>query len=342
MMWGLCQGDRGSTGDPAFRCDHGVDDCRRGCVGRLAAGERPVNSLAGAPSLLGSPASTVAAERARVATEGWGPACLAAGPGRAVGRRRLLAEVDLHDVHASSSGLAWPSTTKLSGLGGVERLWEWQSRWRVPETCIVSILVRLTAAHGYGAERLEDVVGYLLGQQLDDGGWNCAARGDPGKHSSSTPASWRSRPSTAISESVAERPLMRRSREGESSSCGISCTSPIAPARWQSVAVPASLSCPSGILTFCAGWSTSPMRRRPGRAAGRRRRSRAACPSSGRSVADLCRLSGQDMVPDGGTGSEPVEHRASAARPGLVGRSRLSCWLSCWLGPATLGPCVTW
>ena len=54
----------------------------------------------------------------------------------------------------------------------------------VAETCIVSILVRLTAAHGYGAERLDDVVGYLLGQQLDDGGWNCASRGDRGKHSS--------------------------------------------------------------------------------------------------------------------------------------------------------------
>jgi hypothetical protein len=69
-------------------------------------------------------------------------------------------------------------------LAGCERLWEWQSRWRVPETCIASILVRLTAAHGYDAERLDDVVGYLLGQQLNDGGWNCAASGNPGKHSS--------------------------------------------------------------------------------------------------------------------------------------------------------------
>jgi len=46
------------------------------------------------------------------------------------------------------------------------------------------MLVRLTAAHGYDAERLDDVVGYLLGQQLNDGGWNCAAHGDLGKHSS--------------------------------------------------------------------------------------------------------------------------------------------------------------
>jgi hypothetical protein len=46
------------------------------------------------------------------------------------------------------------------------------------------MLVRLTAAHGYPEERLDAVVDYLLGQQLNDGGWNCASRGDPGKHSS--------------------------------------------------------------------------------------------------------------------------------------------------------------
>lgn len=46
---------------------------------------------------------------------------------------------------------------------------------RVPETCIASMLVRLTAAHECEAEHLEDL-DYLLGQQLDDGGWNCEAR----------------------------------------------------------------------------------------------------------------------------------------------------------------------
>jgi hypothetical protein len=46
------------------------------------------------------------------------------------------------------------------------------------------MLVRLTAAHGYPSERLDDVVGHLLSQQLNDGGWNCAARNEPRKHSS--------------------------------------------------------------------------------------------------------------------------------------------------------------
>ena len=135
--------------------------------------------------LLGSPASTVAAERARVATVGWGAKL-----------------ISLQDPDGRWDGgdysPKWTSTTytllqlvwlglpprNRAALAGCERLWEWQSRWRGPETCIVSILVRLTVAHGFDAECLDDVVDYLLGQQLNDGGWNCASRGDPGKHSS--------------------------------------------------------------------------------------------------------------------------------------------------------------
>jgi hypothetical protein len=54
----------------------------------------------------------------------------------------------------------------------------------VPETCIVAILVRLTAYHGYDAPRLHGLLEYLVDQQLGDGGWNCATRTDKGKHSS--------------------------------------------------------------------------------------------------------------------------------------------------------------
>jgi hypothetical protein len=135
--------------------------------------------------LLGSPAATVAAERARVATVGWGAKL-----------------ISLQDPDGRWGGgdysPKWTSTTytllqlvwlglpprNRAALAGCERLWEWQSRWRAPETCIVSILVRLTVAHGFDAECLDDVVDYLLGQQLNDGGWNCASRGDPDKHSS--------------------------------------------------------------------------------------------------------------------------------------------------------------
>jgi hypothetical protein len=71
-----------------------------------------------------------------------------------------------------------------AALRGCDQLWEWQARWRVPETCVAAILVRLTSAHGYHAERLDGVVADLLDQQLADGGWNCATRTEKSKHSS--------------------------------------------------------------------------------------------------------------------------------------------------------------
>jgi hypothetical protein len=124
-------------------------------------------------------------ERARVATDGWGA--------------RLLAEQDADGGWGGGPyAPKWTSTTytllHLMWLGiapgqpatlrGCERLWQWRARWRVPETCIVAMLIRLTSAHGYQTDRLDDLVGHLLGQQLADGGWNCAARGDKNKHSS--------------------------------------------------------------------------------------------------------------------------------------------------------------
>jgi hypothetical protein len=130
-------------------------------------------------------ATEVARERGRVATEGWGS--------------RLLAAQDRDGRWGGGVySPKWISTTytllRLLWLGlppghpaalrGCDQLWRWQARWRVPETCIVAILVRLTCVHGYDATRLDDLVGYLLGQQLADGGWNCATRTDKGKHGS--------------------------------------------------------------------------------------------------------------------------------------------------------------
>jgi hypothetical protein len=168
-------------------------------AGRIIGAVTPVDNdlvvwlLEGDPSirwrvhrdLLGSSASTVRNERAKIAAEGWGAKL-----------------ISLQDPDGRWGGgdytPKWISTTYTllhlmwlglppgnpSALAACQRLWEWQSRWRVPETCIVSMLVRLTAAHGYPAQRLEEVVEYLLDQQLNDGGWNCAARNEPGKHSS--------------------------------------------------------------------------------------------------------------------------------------------------------------
>jgi hypothetical protein len=135
--------------------------------------------------LLDEPAEVVAAERAKVATEGWGARLLAlqnadGGWGDGVYSPKWTSTTYTL-LHLLWLGL--PPGNAAAGRG-CARLWEWQSGWRVPETCIVSILVRLTAEHGYDAERLDETVDHLLGQQLHDGGWNCASRGDKGKHSS--------------------------------------------------------------------------------------------------------------------------------------------------------------
>jgi hypothetical protein len=127
----------------------------------------------------------VARQRDRVGIEGWGA--------------RLLAAQDSDGGWGGGVySPKWTSTTytllRLLWLGlpsghpaaarGCDRLWQWQARWRVPETCVVGILVRLTSAHGHDAAGLDAMVGYLVDQQLADGGWNCDTRTDKTKHSS--------------------------------------------------------------------------------------------------------------------------------------------------------------
>jgi hypothetical protein len=132
-----------------------------------------------------APQREVAQERSRVGAEGWGA--------------RLLGEQNPDGGWgAGVYSPKWTSTTytllRLMWLGlparhpaalrGCDQLWAWQSRWRVPETCITSIVVRLTCAFEYDAPRLDDLVADLLDQQLDDGGWNCETRTEKGKHGS--------------------------------------------------------------------------------------------------------------------------------------------------------------
>ena len=126
-----------------------------------------------------------ARERARVETAGWGA--------------RLLAAQDPDGGWGGGVySPKWTSTTYTllhllwlglppghpAALRGCELLWRWQAQWRAPETCIASMLVRLTSYFAYDASRLDDVVADLLAQQLADGGWNCETRTDKQKHSS--------------------------------------------------------------------------------------------------------------------------------------------------------------
>lgn len=145
--------------------------------------------------LVGADPAEVAAERAKVATEGWGA--------------RLLAEQD--GAGGWAGGLyspKWTSTTYTllllhrlglpSGhpraLAGCRMLWDGATWWnggltlaktiREPETCITGMLVLLAAGYGHRDERVNDAVQWLLSQQLPDGGWNCETLRRGSRHGS--------------------------------------------------------------------------------------------------------------------------------------------------------------
>lgn len=131
--------------------------------------------------LAGAPADVVAAERARVTTEGWGARLLALqGPDGQWGGGTYFP--------------AWTATThtllllRLFGLdphspeaGRAVALVRAHSRWEHAgqpffdgevEPCINGHLVAIAAYFGQDATA---VVERLLGEQLQDGGWNCEA-----------------------------------------------------------------------------------------------------------------------------------------------------------------------
>jgi len=119
--------------------------------------------------LLSSPASTVSAERTKIATEGWGAKLLSLqdSDGRWGGGDYAPKWISTTYTLLHLLWLGLPPRDPAA-LAACERLWEWQSHWRVPETCIVSMLVRLTAVHQYETDRLENLMDYLLDQQLED------------------------------------------------------------------------------------------------------------------------------------------------------------------------------
>lgn len=134
-------------------------------------------------------------ERARVAVEGWGA--------------RLL---DTQDSDGRWAGALyspkWTSTTYTllllhwlglpsgnpQALAGCRQLWAGARFYggglnlaktiREPETCITGMLVLLASSFGYEDERVAPTVTWLLGQQLDDGGWNCESIRSGSRHGS--------------------------------------------------------------------------------------------------------------------------------------------------------------
>ena len=144
--------------------------------------------------LLDRAPSTVARERAKVATTGWG--------------KRLLDEQDPEGTWAHGIyGRKWVSTTYtllllrrlgLSGSNraarrGCARLWEAMivdggitspTATTPPDICISAFWLLLAAYYGHEDERFPDVLDWVLDNQLEDGGWNCETIRTGSRHSS--------------------------------------------------------------------------------------------------------------------------------------------------------------
>lgn len=150
----------------------------------LLAGDPAVRWQALAHLTDAGPAA-VSAERDRVAADGWGARLLAeqAPDGSWGGGMYSPKWVSTTYTLLHLMWLGLPSRHPAA-LHGLARLWQWQGGWRDWEACIESMLVRLTIAFDYPAQRLDAVVADLLAQQQDDGGWNCATRTDRAKHGS--------------------------------------------------------------------------------------------------------------------------------------------------------------
>jgi hypothetical protein len=144
--------------------------------------------------LLGAPAAVVAAERARVATEGWGASLLAlqGADGQWAGGACFPARSA--NWRAENHGQPWTATLPTLQLlcdFGVDphsprvrraiSLTREGCRWEHAgqpffsgeiEPCINGRTVRLGT---YFDQPVDTVVARLLSEQLDDGGWNCDA-----------------------------------------------------------------------------------------------------------------------------------------------------------------------
>lgn len=145
--------------------------------------------------LSGASADAVSHERSRVAVAGWGARLLAAqgSDGRWAG---ALYSPKWTSTTYTLLLLHWFGLPRGNdqALMGCRRLWEGARFYdgglnlaktiREPETCITSMLVLLAASFGYQHPRLDPTVTWLLGQQLDDGGWNCESIRHGSRHGS--------------------------------------------------------------------------------------------------------------------------------------------------------------
>ena len=153
--------------------------------------------------LVDAPAEVVAAERARVATEGWGARLLALqGEDGPWARGALFPDGRWDRAHEHQPWTATANTLVLLRDFGIDphrddvrrgvALIRDHSRWEHAgqpffsgevEPCINGMVVVLGA---YFGQDVDGVVARLLGEQLDDGGWNCEVENGSARSSFNT------------------------------------------------------------------------------------------------------------------------------------------------------------
>ena len=125
------------------------------------------------------------AERARIATEGWGDALLARqdrestwGGGLYTPKWTsstytllLLAQMGLPAVAPARDGAALLLDRGVADDGGVDL----SATVRGSETCVTGMILQVALAFAPDG-RVERLVSYLLAEQMADGGWNCLRR----------------------------------------------------------------------------------------------------------------------------------------------------------------------
>jgi hypothetical protein len=134
--------------------------------------------------LLGAPEPDYQPERARVATAGWGKDLLGRQDpttgmwgGGAYGPKwisthytlQLLAQMGVPANDQVRRGLDLLLAGGVLADGGVN----YSPRGKTAETCETGMLLAITSGFGMVEERVERMAGYLLQEQMSDGGWNC-------------------------------------------------------------------------------------------------------------------------------------------------------------------------
>lgn len=134
--------------------------------------------------LLGWPLRTWRAEQARVANEGWGARLLARQDDTGRWTRRLYGQKWISTTYSMvllrQLGLANnnPLAVKSCLLFLEEGLWcdggiNPTATQKRSETCVTGLVLGLLSWFRVADPRREQLLAYVLGQQMDDGGWNC-------------------------------------------------------------------------------------------------------------------------------------------------------------------------